>query len=165
MNSFGIFTAPMVKELMFHSITNHQFDANFTEKAIKSLVKRLRQSKELGCIEKLRKAITTKVNVQIRDPTTIRSELVQDFLFGPSLIQEFQFRVVLDSWINRFGSVEFWLKIQLNLLRISFRVKTQSVLKSHDHWMVECKFSIEKHCHTYFTVKSGAGQISEVNMN
>ena len=46
---------------MFHSITNHQFDANFTEKAIKSLVKRLRQSKELGCIEKLRKAITTKV--------------------------------------------------------------------------------------------------------
>ena len=61
MNSFGIFTAPMVKELMFHSITNHQFDANFTEKAIKSLVKRLRQSKELGCIEKLRKAITTKV--------------------------------------------------------------------------------------------------------
>jgi len=51
----------MVKELMFHSITNHQFDANFTEKAIKSLVKRLRQSKELGCIEKLRKAITTKV--------------------------------------------------------------------------------------------------------
>ena len=72
MNSFGIFTAPMVKELMFHSITNHQFDANFTEKAIKSLVKRLRQSKELGCIEKLRKAITTKVTILVRGQWTDR---------------------------------------------------------------------------------------------
>lgn len=61
MNSFGIFTAPMVKELMYHSISNHHlFDATFTEKAIKSLVKRLRQSKEVGCIEKLRAAITSK---------------------------------------------------------------------------------------------------------
>ena len=82
----------MVKELMFHSITNHQFDANFTEKAIKSLVKRLRQSKELGCIEKLRKAITTKVKVLVRGQWTASQpfstvywppDRVFGFLLGP----------------------------------------------------------------------------------
>ena len=33
MNGFGIFTAPMVKELMYHTVRSPHFDPTFTEKA------------------------------------------------------------------------------------------------------------------------------------
>ena len=57
MSALGWFPTPIVKELMAQAIFSEEYETNnkqYIEKAIKSLLKRLRQSKESDSLDNLR---------------------------------------------------------------------------------------------------------------
>ena len=61
MSVIGWFPSPIVKELMGHSIFTEEYEINtksYIEKAIKSLLKRLRQSKHSDSLDNLRYSIS-----------------------------------------------------------------------------------------------------------